>query len=131
MSVPALLAGISASAAVYAHGVAGHRWFGVQLRKESLRPSRLWGDADTAWRVFAISWHLVTAVFLASAFALLLFAFGAVESRELIRFVAVVHAAFVGIGLACFRKRLLALARPFPAFVVASLAGVSVFPWLA
>lgn len=73
----------------------------------------------------------MTAVFVASAVALFLFAFGAVESREVLRFVAIVHAVFLEIGLAYFGKRLEALARPFPALVVACLAGVSVFPWLA
>lgn len=131
MNVPAVLAAISASAAVCAHGIVGQRWFTAQLRPVALRTTKLWGAADIAWRVFAVSWHLVTAVFLASAVTLFLVAFEAIESRALPHFVAIVHAAFLGIGLVYFRKRLKALAQPFPALVVASLAGVSVFPWLA
>ena len=131
MNGPAVLAAVSASVAVCAHGIVGHRWFTAQLRTAALRPTRLWGDADIARRVFAVSWHLVTAIFAASAVTLFLFAFGAVESTEVLRFVAVVHAAFLGLGLVYLRDRLEALARPFPALVVTCLAGVSVFPWLA
>lgn len=131
MNGPALIAALSASAAVCAHGIVGQRWFVAQLRTAALKPTKPWGDADITRRVFALSWHLVTAVFVASAVTLFLVAFGAVESRDVLRFVAIVHAAFLGIGLGYFHKRLAALARPFPALVVACLAGVAVFPWLA
>ena len=131
MNGPAALAAICASAAVCAHGLVGHGWFTAQLRTAALKPTTLWGDADVAWRVFAISWHLVTAVFAASAATLFLFAFGAVESIEVLRFIAIMHASFLGLGLVYLRDRLRVLARPFPALVVVSLAGVSVFPWLA
>lgn len=131
MNVAAGLAALSASVAVCAHGIVGQRWFTAQLGSVELRPTTLWGDADIARRIFAVSWHIVTAVFLASAVALFLVAFGSIESRELLRFVAILHAAFLGIGLGYLRRRLETLTRPFPALVVTCLAGVSVFSWFA
>ena len=77
------------------------------------------------------SLHIVTAVFLTSAVTLYLVAFEAVESRELVHFISIAYAVFVGIGLLYFGKRLAALARPFAAVVVACQVGVSVLAWLA
>lgn len=131
MNVPALIAALLASVAVWAHGIVGQRRFVAQLGSVELQPTKPWGDADVTRRVFAIAWHIGTAVFLASAVVLFLIALGSVESRELLRFVAVVHAAILGIGLAYLSKRLETLERPFAALVVTCLAGVSVFPWFA
>lgn len=131
MNVPALFAAGAASTAVWAHGIVGQRWFVAQLGSVALWPTKPWGDTDVTWRVFAVAWHIGTAVFLASAVTLYLVAFGGVESRELLRFISIVHAVFLGVGLVYLSKRLETLRRPFPAVVVTCLVGVSVFAWLA
>jgi hypothetical protein len=131
LNVPAVLAAVLASVAVWAHGIAGQRWFVAQLGSVELQPTKPWGDADVTRRVFAIAWNIGTAFFLASAVTLFLIAFEAVESRELLRFVAIVHAAILVIGTVYLGKRLETLTRPFAALVVTCLAGVSVFPWFA
>lgn len=84
-----------------------------------------------ARRVFGAVWHIVTAVFLVSAVTLFLVAFGVVESRELLRFIAIAFAASFGVGLIYLVARLDAILKPFPALVVASLVGVSVLAWVA
>ena len=127
----ALFAAGAASVAVCAHGIVGHRWFMVQLRSVELQPSRLFGDRDVSWRVFAVTWHCVTAVLLASAVALYLAAFEAVESRELLRFIAIVHAGFLGVGMVYLVKRLDMLTRPIPPIFVTCMVAVSVLAWAA
>ena len=89
-NVAALIAALADSVAVYAHGVVGHRWFMAQLRSVDMQPTdlsvRLFGPRDMTVRVFGIAWQLGTAIFLACAVALYLTAFGALDSRELLRF---------------------------------------------
>lgn len=131
MNAPALAAAGAASIAVWAHGVVGQRWFVAQLSSLALRPTRPWGDADITRRVFAVTWHIVTALFAASAVALYLAAFEAVESRALLRFISIVWAASLGLGLVSFGRRLETLARPFGAVVGTCLLGVAVLAWLA
>jgi hypothetical protein len=131
LNVAALLAALSASVGVWAHGIEGQRWFVAQLGSVELQPTKSWGDADVTRRVFAIAWHIGTAVFSASAVTLFLIAFEAVESRELLRFIAILHAVILGIGIVYLGKRLETLTRPFAALVVTCLAGVSVFLWFA
>jgi hypothetical protein len=130
-NLSALLAAVAASAAVYAHGVIGHRWFTAQLARTELQPSRLFGDAEVSWRVFAVSWHIVTAAFLASAAALYLTAFGALESRDLMRFVAIMHVAFLGVGCIYMAPRLDAFLRPIPVLFVIVMVGTASFAWAA
>jgi hypothetical protein len=107
----------------------------AQLRSVELQPTRLstrlFGNRDVSWRVFGLTWHCVTAVFLASALVLYLSAFGAVESRELLRFIAIVHAAFLGVGLVYVEKRLDALARPIPPIFVTCMVAVATLAWAA
>lgn len=131
MNLPALVAAGAASVLVYQHGIVGQRWFVAQLSSVQLEPTKPWGDADITRRVFAVAWHLVTAVFLASAVTLYLAAFEAVESRELLGFISIAYAGFIGVGLLYFGKRPGALARPFAAVVVSCLVGVSAFAWFA
>lgn len=131
MNAPALAAAGAASVAVWAHGVVGQRWFVAQLGSLELRPTRPWGDAGVTRRVFAVVWHLVTATFAASAAALYLAAFEAVESRTLPRFVSLLFALFLVGGLVYLGARREALTRPFGILVVACLLGVSVLAWLA
>jgi hypothetical protein len=121
----------AASVSVWAHGVVGQRWFVAQLTHVELRPTKPWGDADVTRRVFAVVWHIVTALFLASAVTLYLAAFEVVVSRQLLRFVSIVYAASLGVGLLFLGRRPDALGRPFGAVVVACLAAVSVLAWRA
>jgi hypothetical protein len=131
LNLPALFAAGAASVAVCVHGIVGHRWFTAQLRSVELQPSRLFGDADVSWRVFAVTWHVVTAALLASAGALFLTAFGALESRELLRFIAIMHAAFLLVGFGFLGNRLDALARPIPPVFVACMVTVAALAWVA
>jgi hypothetical protein len=103
----------------------------AQLRSVELQPTRLFGDGDVSWRVFAVTWHIVTAVFLASAVVLYLAAFDALDSRELLRFIAIIYAAFLGVGLIYLVKRLDALRRPIPPIFVTGMVAVSVLAWAA
>jgi hypothetical protein len=101
----------------------------AQLRSVELQPTRLFGDRDVSWRVFAVTWHIVTVVFLACAVVLFLAAFGTVESRELLRFIAIIYAAFLGVGLVYLMKRLDALTRPIPPIFVTCMVAVSILAW--
>jgi hypothetical protein len=131
MNALALLAAGAASAVTCAHAVVGQRWFVAQLGSLALQPTRPWGDADVTRRVFAVTWHIGTAYFAASAVALYLAGLEAVESHALLRFISIVYAASVAIGVAYLRERPRTLARPFAAVVVTCLLGVAVLAWLA
>jgi hypothetical protein len=134
-NLPALFAAVAASVAVCAHGIVGHRWFMAQLRSVEMQPTRLstrlFGERDVSWRVFGLTWHSVTAVFLTSALALYLSAFGALESRDLLRFIAIIHAAFLGVGLVYIEKRLDVLRRPIPPLFLAVMVAVVSLAWAA
>jgi hypothetical protein len=54
-----------------------------------------------------------------------------VEGRELLRFISIVLAVFLGVGLVYLVKRLDAIFRMFPLVVVACMLGVSALAWLA
>jgi hypothetical protein len=131
MNAPALLAAGAASAAVWAHGVVGQRWFVAQLGALDLQPTKPWGDADVTRRVFAAAWHIVTAVFLVTAVTLYLAAFEAFESDAVLRFISIVYGSSLAIGLVYVGTRPETFKRPFAMLVVASLLGVSVLAWLA
>lgn len=108
-NLAALPAALAASIGVYAHGVLGHRWFTAQLHSVEMQPTplsiRLFGPSDLSWQVFGITWHTVTVFFLATAVALYLSAFGALESRDLLRFIALIYAGFLAVGLIYTRGR--------------------------
>jgi hypothetical protein len=131
MNALALLAAGAASAAVWSHGLVGHRWFVMQLGSLELQPTKPWGDADVTRRVFAAAWHIVTALFAVSAVTLYLAAFEALESDALLHFISIVHASSLAIGLLYVGTRLETVKRPFALLVVACLLCVSVFAWLA
>jgi hypothetical protein len=134
-NLPALIAAVAAMVAVYAHGVVGQRWLTAQLRSVEMSPTsistRLFGEGDVSWRVFGVTWHVVTTVFLGSAVALFLTAFGALESRDLLRFIAILHAAFLGVGILYADKRPAALRQPIPALFVAVIAAAASFSWIS
>jgi hypothetical protein len=118
LNYPALIAGLAASVAVYAHGVLGHRWLVAQLDSVEMQPTamsvRWFGDREVTRMVLDITLHSITVVFVASAATLFLTAFGALESRDLLRFVAIIHFGFLALGLFYIEKRLDALAQPLP-----------------
>jgi hypothetical protein len=130
MNTLALLAAGAASAAVWAHGLVGQRWFVAQFGALDLQPTKPWGDADVTRRIFAVVWHIVTALFLASAVTLYLAAFEVVESHQLLRFISIAYAASLGVGLFYLGRLPDALRRPFGAVVVTCLVAVSVLAWL-
>ncbi|HYP55469.1 MAG TPA: hypothetical protein VEQ41_04110 [Solirubrobacterales bacterium] len=130
-----MIAALAASVAVYAHGVVGQRWLTAQLRSVEMRPTplstRLFGEGDVTWRVFGVTWHIVTTVFAASALALYLTAFGALESRDLLRFIALLHVAFLGVGLAYGDKRPAAMRQPIPMVFATVIIAAAAFSWVA
>ncbi len=134
-NLPALFAALAASVGVCAHGIVGHRWLMAQLRAVEMRPTplsvRLFGDHDVSLQVLGVTWHSMTVVFLASAVALYLAALGAIESRDLLRFISIVHAAFLGVGLVYVEKRLDALLQPIPVLFVTAMAAAAAFAWAA
>jgi hypothetical protein len=132
----ALPAAIATSIAVYAHGVLGHRWLTAQLRSVDMRPTevsvRLFGPRDVSAQVFGLTWHVVTAVFFVSATALYLSAFGAIESLDLLRFIALLHASFLVVGVSYARGRLRQLVKaPIPMTFFACMATAAAFAWIA
>jgi hypothetical protein len=134
-NLAALPAAIAASVAVYAHGGLGYQWLTRQLSTVEMRPTalsvRLFGREDVSAEVLGVTWHSVTAIFAASAVALYLSAFGALESRELLRFIALVHAALLGIGLAYLSRRLEVLKAPIPLVFSAAMITTAAFAWIA
>lgn len=127
----ALGAALAATAAAAVHGIVGHRWFTAQLASAELAPSRLFGDAEMSFRVFAVTWHVVTAALAVSAAALYLTALGEIASRDLLRFIAALHAAFLGVGAIQIGVRPAALRRPVPPVFVACMSVVVVLSWVA
>jgi len=131
----ALVAGVSDSVAVYAHGVIGHRWFKAQLGSVDMQPTelskRLFGPEDMSLRVFGISWHLVTAAFLTCGVALFLTGLGALGSRDLLRFIALLHAAFLAVGTFYAPKRFGALRTPIPPIFFTAMVTAAVLAWVA
>jgi hypothetical protein len=134
-NLAALPAAIAASVAVYGHGVLGYRWLIRQLSTVEMRPTalsaRLFGPEDVSEEVLSVTWHVVTACFVASAAALYLSAFGALESRQLLRFIALLHAAFLAVGLLYLRRRLKIVKAPIPLVFSTVMVTTAVFAWIA
>jgi len=135
MNTPALVAAVSASTGVIAHGIVGHRWLMAQLRAVDMQPTglstRLFGSDDVSAQVLGVTWHCVTVVFLASAVALYLTAFGALGSRDLLRFIALVHAAFLAVGILYIGQRPGALRGPIPPLFVTATVTAALLAWIA
>jgi hypothetical protein len=116
---------------VFTHGVVGHPAFLMRLTRDRLFPTRSWGDEDMGWRVFAVSWHIGTAVFGFSGVALLLLATGVLEGHSLPLFISALHGAFFLLGVSIMGPRLLAaLRRPIPISVAICFPTVCVASWL-
>ena len=130
-NVPAFLGGIFAVILVVAHGGIGHFWSSAQLRDVRLRPTLIVGDEVIAHRMFTVVWHIVTVTFAASATVLFMTAFGELDNRALLRFVAVAHALFAAAAGAVCATRLDAFLHPIPAVAGISMSGVTIFAWIA
>jgi hypothetical protein len=134
----ALGGAVAASVGVLAHGVVGGRWLTAQLRADEQRSSgptelsvRLFGPADVSAQILGVAWHAVTAFFLVAAGALYLTAFGALESREMLRFIAVVFGTFLAVGAFYVGPRVQALRGPIPPLFVIGMTGGAVLSWIA
>jgi sterol desaturase/sphingolipid hydroxylase (fatty acid hydroxylase superfamily) len=138
---PALLAAVALIVVYSVHGLVGHRWFMAQLGTVEMQPTplskRLFGDRDVAWRVFGTAWHIVTVVFLASAVALALTAFGALESRDLVRFIGVIEVATLMVGAVYtvggiyVEKGADVLTRPVPLLFAIGMVVATSLTWIA
>jgi hypothetical protein len=135
LNYPALIAGLAASVGVYAHGVLGHRWLVAQLDSVEMQPTALstrwFGDREVTRMVLDVTLHSVTVVFFTSAAALFLTAFGALESRDLLRFIAIIHVGFLALGLFYVEKRRDALAQPLPLLFGTGMTMIATFAAVA
>jgi hypothetical protein len=138
MNFAALGGAVAASIGVLAHGVVGNRWLAAQLRVSERGPTgptelstRLFGPANVAAPIFGVTWHSVTAFFLVAAGALYLTAFGVLESRDMLRFIAVVFAAFLAVGAYYIGPRVSGLRGPIPPLFVTAMTGGAVLAWIA
>jgi hypothetical protein len=131
LEVGLVLAGAADTVAVLVHGVVGGRWAREQLHAVELPELQLFGDADVGRRVFYVTWHVVTAVFVVCAATLYLMAFDAFDSAELLRLVAALHLAFAVVAIVLFARRLDALAGRVPPVFAACMGTVTVACWLA
>ncbi len=137
----ALIAAIAALMIAAVHGIAGHRWMNAQLGSVDLRPTpiseRLFGEREVTWRVVGVAWHGLTVLFLGSAAVFLLTAFGALESRDLLRFVVIDLVAVLVVGLIYMggvifgEKTLDAFRSPVPPFFTVAMVAMIAFGWIA
>ena len=135
MNYAALGGAVAASVGACAHGIVGHRWLAAQLDAAETRAMplsrRLFGPGDVSAQILGVTWHCVTAVFLVTAAALYLTAFGALASRDLLRFIAVVDASFLAVGAFYVGQLRGALRGPIPPLFFTAMLAASVLPWIA
>jgi hypothetical protein len=93
--------------------------------------TRLFGPSDVSAQVFGVTWHSVTAVFLVSAVALFLTAFGSLESRDLLRFIAVIYATLLVVGLVHVKWRVESLVQPIPLTFFTCMVAAASGAWIA
>jgi hypothetical protein len=134
----ALGAAVAASLGVLVHGVVGQMWLTDQIRPgergaegPTELSTRLFGPADVSVQVLGVAWHAVTAFFAVAAGALYLTAFGALESVDVLRFIAVVFVAFLAVGAFYLASMLAALRGPIPALFVTVMAAGAILSWVA
>ena len=106
-----LVAALVDLTAVAVHGYVGHRLFITPLTGERLFPTREFGDADMSRRVYTVTWHAVTAAFASSAVMMFIWAFAGRTDTSGPALVAVMHAAFLVVGLAVSGRRIAGLIR--------------------
>jgi hypothetical protein len=113
------------------HGVSGQRSFVSPLRRERLYPSPQWGDEDMTGRIFAITWHMVTAVFASCSVVLLLLAMDVLQGDLLPLFISALYAAFIVLAIVIVGPRTRStVRRPYALVVAISLTTVCVGSWL-
>ena len=124
-------AAVADTVAVVAHGVIGYRWAADQLRAVQLPASALFGDAEVGIRVFRVTWHVVTAMFVMCAAVLYGMAFGGERNEGVLLFIASLHAAAILVALLVFVRRMDAVLRPIPPVFFVCMTTVTVGCWLA
>ncbi|MBI3537925.1 MAG: hypothetical protein HY070_10240 [Chloroflexi bacterium] len=126
-----LLATVADFTAVIVHGIIGHRVLMSPLTRDRLFPTRAFGDEDMSWRIFAVTWHVVTAAYASSGVALLLLALGLLHGTSLPLSLSAMHATFLIVGVSIVGRRLLsALRRPIPIMFAICMTTVCVAGWL-
>jgi hypothetical protein len=134
-NLAALIAALAASVGVFAHGVIGGRWLTEQLSSVDMQPTRLstrlFGGDDVSAQVLGVTWHSVTAVFLFSAGALFLTGFGSLESRDLLRFISLLYASFLVVGLLNVRWRVGSIVQPIPLTFFTCMVAAAGGAWIA
>ena len=125
MNALLLLGAVADAVAVAVHGGVGHRWMREQLSAVNLPPSDLFGDADVGVRVFGVTWHAVTGVFVVCAATLALMAFGGTDpSDAALGLIAAIHAAAVVVAALYFWRRLDAFRGAIPPVFAACMSTV-------
>jgi hypothetical protein len=115
---------------VIAHGWYGHRAVVSPLRERTFATTSF-GDADMTWRIWLVSWHLITLYFALTGVTFLLLALGAVDGGVLPRFLGSVFAAFGVTAFLILGRRLpAALPRPIPIVFTLVMTSVALVGWL-
>jgi len=126
-----LIASVADFTAVLVHGILGHRALMSPLTREHLFPTNAFGDEDMSWRIYAVTWHVVTTVLASSGGALLLLALDLLHGASLPLFLSVMHAGFLFVGVLILGPRALsAFRRPIPITFAICMITVSVAAWL-
>lgn len=131
-SVWLMIAAMADFTGVLVHGLIGHRVMMSPLTEESLFPTRDFGDRDMSWRIFAVTWHVVTAAFACCGIALLLLAMGVLQRGSLPLVISAMHASFVVVALTVLGGRVLpAFRRPIPITFGVCMTTVCLASWLS
>lgn len=125
-----LVAGFADFVAVFVHGYIGHRLYMSPLRRKRLWATGAIGDEDITWRVFAVTWHVVTATFACSGIALILAGFGTLTGTSLPRTLAAMHASFLLVAAVIIRRRVAGTwRRPIPIGFATIMSTVLLAGW--
>ena len=125
-----LVAAFADFVAVFVHGYIGHRLYMTPLRRVRLWATDAIGDEDITWRVFAVTFHVVTATFACSGIALLLAGFGTLPGTSLPRTLAAMHASFLLVAAVIIRSRIAgAWRRPIPIGFATIMSTVLLAGW--
>ena len=126
-----LVAAVADFVAVFVHGYIGHRLYMSRLKREHLFANDAIGDEDITWRVFAITWHVVTVTFACSGIALLLAGFGTLPGSSLPRALAAMHGSFILVAALIMGSRIAgAWRRPIPIGFAVIMSTVLLAGWL-
>ncbi len=126
-----LVAGAADLTGVVVHGILGHRIVLTPLTRDRLFATRAFGDEDMTRRIFAVSWHVVTAAFGSSAVAFLLLATGRLQGTALPLVLSAMHATFLAVGLSLVgRRAAAAFRRPIPITFATCMTTACVSGWM-